>query len=107
VFDFRVARPIADTEIDHAFSGLEREDNGEAVVRLTVADGSGVALSWDDTSPWVQVHTADLPDESRSRLGLAVEPMSCAPDAFNSGVDLRVLAPGENFEINWRIAAIV
>ena len=107
VFDFREARPIASTEIDHAFSDLTREENGDAVVRLTVADGSGVELSWDDTSPWVQVHTADLPDESRSRLGLAVEPMSCAPDAFNSGVDLDVLGPGENLEISWRIAAIV
>ncbi|PKQ34450.1 MAG: galactose mutarotase, partial [Actinobacteria bacterium HGW-Actinobacteria-11] len=57
--------------------------------------------------PWVQVHTADTPAVAAThRIGLAVEPMTCPPDAFNSGVDLVTLAPGEAHAASWRIFGI-
>ena len=65
-----------------------------------------VTMRWDAACPWVQVHTADQPDPQRSRLGLAVEPMTCPPDAFNSGTDLIVLQPGESTTAGWTIAAV-
>lgn len=105
-FDFRSPRPIGDTFIDHAFTGLQHGEDGEATVRLTTADGSGVEVSWDASCPWVQVHTADQPDPAISRLGLAVEPMTCPPDAFNSGTDLIVLEPGASASASWTIRAI-
>ena len=49
------------------------------------------------------------PGKARSRrgvLGLAVEPMTCPPDAFTSSVDLVRLAPGESHTASWTIAAI-
>ncbi|WP_127473155.1 aldose 1-epimerase family protein [Microbacterium sulfonylureivorans] len=110
-FDFRTARRIDTAEIDHAFSGLQRDATGIAVVRVTVADGTGVEMAWDAACPWVQVHTADKPQAAQSRLGLAVEPMTCAPDAFNAeryayDAGLIVLEPGASSEASWRIAAI-
>lgn len=106
-FDFRAARAIGDTFIDHAFSGLAREDGtGQTVVRLTTPSGTGVQMHWSDGLPWVQVHTADQEDPARSRLGLAVEPMTCPPDAFNSGTDLVVLSPDTPHSVSWTIAAI-
>jgi len=110
-FDFRSARPIGAVEIDHAYSGLVRDDAGLATVRVTVADGTGVEMSWDAACPWVQIHTADKPEASLSRLGLAVEPMTCAPDAFNADAyaydaGLIVVEPGGTAEASWRIAAI-
>jgi aldose 1-epimerase len=54
----------------------------------------------------VQVHTADRPDPSSDRVGLALEPMSCAPDAFNSGAGLVVLDPGAEHHAWWSIAAL-
>ncbi|MDY0908627.1 aldose 1-epimerase family protein [Microbacterium sp. CFBP9034] len=110
-FDFRTARRIDGVEIDHAYSGLTRDDEGLATVRVTVADGTGVAMTWDAACPWVQVHTADKPDAAQSRLGLAVEPMTCAPDAFNAAnysfdAGLLVVEPGASTEASWRIAAI-
>ena len=105
-FDFRTDRAIGDVFIDHAFTSIVADDNGRAVVRVTTEDGSGVEMSWGDELPWVQLHTADLPDAEISRLGLAVEPMTCPPDAFNSGVDLIVLQPGESSSASWVIAAI-
>jgi aldose 1-epimerase len=104
-FDFRSARPIGDTFIDHAFTGLARTD-GVAEVRVETANGSGVAMRWDAACPWVQVHTADQPTPETSRRGLAVEPMTCPPDAFNSGTDLIVLEPGASHTAGWTIAAL-
>lgn len=106
-FDFRGARLIEDTEVDHAFTGLEPDDDGLVRVRLADGDGTGVEMSWDPTVlPWAQVHTADLPDPAESRRGLAVEPMTCPPDAFNSGTDLIVLAPEESHAASWRISPL-
>ena len=106
--DFRVARRIGDTFVDHAFTGLEPDADGLVRVRLT----SGVATtvcSWDPTVlPWVQVHTADTPDDVAAgthRTGLAVEPMTCAPDAFRTGQDLVVLPPGGEHRASWTLSA--
>lgn len=110
-FDFREPRTIGAVEIDHAFTGLVRDDAGTATVRVTDAAGRGVAMSWDSACAWVQVHTADKPDPVQSRLGLAVEPMTCAPDAFNAerypyDAGLIVIEPGASSEASWRISAI-
>lgn len=105
-FDFREQRAIADTFIDHAFTDLSRDADGIAEVRVTSANGTGVAMTWDDACPWVQVHTADQDDPAMDRIGLAVEPMTCPPDAFNSGTDLITLNPGEPVTAGWSIRAL-
>jgi aldose 1-epimerase len=105
-FDFRTPRPIGETFIDHAFTGLTRDDRGQAVVLVRDVSGAGVMLAFEAACPWVQVHTADRPNREENRIGLAVEPMTCAPDAFNSGLGLIHLAPGESHRASWRIAAL-
>lgn len=106
-FDFVAARPIDSTFIDHAFTELERDDDGVATVRVTTRDGeSGVAISWGTECQWVQIHTADQPEPAIDRLGLAVEPMTCPPDAFNTGTDLIVLDRGEEHTASWTIFAL-
>ncbi|MEV7632389.1 aldose 1-epimerase family protein [Microbacterium sp. NPDC089318] len=105
-WDFRTPRVIGDTFIDHAFTALDR-DGGITEVRVTAADGTGTAISWDEACPWVQVHTADTPhDPSTHRVGLAVEPMTCAPDAFNSAAGLVVIEPGDEHAASWTIRAL-
>lgn len=106
-FDFRAAGVIGETFIDHAFTSLARDAAGIARVTVLAEDGHGVALTWDERCPWVQIHTADTPGiDGTHRIGLAVEPMTCPPDAFNSGVDLVVLEPGRSHTAGWRIAAV-
>jgi aldose 1-epimerase len=105
-FDFRTPREIATTQIDHAFTGLARNDQGLAVVEVREPAGSGVSMSFDAACPWLQIHTADLPDPERTRIGLAVEPMTCPPDAFNSQTDLIRLGPGEAHQASWTITAL-
>lgn len=106
-FDFRSPRAIGTTEIDHAFTDITF-DGGLA--RLSVRDpagtgvgGSGVGMSWDESCPWLQIHTADKPAPIPGRIGLAVEPMTCPPDAFNSGTDLIRLEPGAEHRASWSI----
>ncbi|GAA2244937.1 aldose 1-epimerase family protein [Herbiconiux moechotypicola] len=101
-FDFRSPRLIADTFIDHAFTSLTRDAEGVATVTVTSPAGTGVAMTFGPECRWVQVHTAD----ASARSGLAVEPMTCPPDAFNSGLDLIVLAPGASATASWSIAAL-
>ena len=106
VFDFRAPRTIADTFIDHAFTGLRRGTDGRTTVSVRSGEGTGVAMTWDKACPWVQVHTADRDVAELNRLGLAVEPMTCPPNAYNSGTDLTVLAPGESATASWTITAL-
>lgn len=106
-FDFRGPRTIGRTEIDHAFTRLRPDQGGAAQVTVRDPSGTGVALSWDAGGcPWVQVCTADSAPSGPSRLGLAVEPMTCPPNAFASGTDLVWLAPGEEHTARWRIHAL-
>lgn len=110
-FDYRRPRVLGAVEIDHAYTGLPE---GDAVVRLTDPDGGGVVMRWGEPCRWVQIHTADLPGgpaQTGHRAGLAVEPMTCAPDAFNAGryefdTGLTMLAPGESATAWWRISAL-
>ena len=110
--DFTAARRIGATTLDDAFTDLAAGADGLARVTLVDPDtGLGSAMVWDPAVlPWLQLHTADLaddqPDADQSRGGLAVEPMTCPPDAFGSGVDLVVLEPGETHEVAWTVAAV-
>lgn len=45
-------------------------------------------------------YTADNPERRLSRLGLAVESMTCPPDAFNSGTDVIHLEPGRKTSVS-------
>lgn len=105
--DFASARSLEGLEIDHAFTGLSTDADGLVRARVRAEDGSGSECSWDPVSlPWVQVHTADLAPPETTRAGLALEPMTCPPDAYNSGTDLRVVAPGGSTSAAWTLAAL-
>lgn len=93
--DFREARRIGDTEFDTAFCGPTESD---WAVELR-AESHGVVVWADASMPWIQVYTT-RPD----RHAIAIEPMTCGPDAFNEGPThdgMIVLAPGESTRARW------
>jgi aldose 1-epimerase len=106
-FDYRRPRQLGRTAIDHAFTDF-RTISGEDEVRLQLWDplGTGVAMSWGAACPWVQLHTADHETPERHRIGLAAEPMTCPPNAFNTGEDLMRLLPGATHTADWTIRAL-
>jgi aldose 1-epimerase len=88
--DLRRARRLGAMRLDACFGDLGRSPAGVARVRLGANAGAGQLTVWmDDRFRFVQVFTADA--------AIAVEPMTCAPDAFNSGDGLVVLEPGASF----------
>lgn len=103
--DFRTPHPVAGAVIDHAYTGVQFRD-GVAAVTVTDDSGSGSMIEFDVGSPWLQICTADRPGETGHRAGLAVEPMTCPPDALRSGQDLLVLDPGQRHVVSWLIAAV-
>ena len=103
-FDFRQQRRIGGTSINHAFTGLERDGAGKAWAWLA-ADASSVALWAGDGYQWLQVFTGDSLPEGHRRRALAVEPMTCPPNALVTGQDLLVLDPGGTVSHSWGIVA--
>ena len=97
--DFRSPTLIGTSLLDHAFAGLP-----EGTWTVTLRDPtSGVGVSLSSDAPWLQVYSADNID----RVGVAVEPMSCPPNAFNSGTDVVALASGDSYTLRARIAGTV
>ncbi|TQF74165.1 aldose 1-epimerase family protein [Rhodococcus spelaei] len=108
-YDFTTARSLAGVQLDTPFSSIVPDPDGRARHELRAADGSGAVLWADRRFGWVQVFTADpangqgYPGRGRA---LAVEPMTCPPDAFNSGIDQVVLGPGQSWAGTWGIDAL-
>jgi aldose 1-epimerase len=103
-YDFRTRRPIGGLVLDNAFTDLERDADGVARVELRDPEtGAGRTLWMDAAYPYVMVFSGDpLPDVARRAL--AVEPMSCPPNAFRSGERVIRLAPGESHTAAWGIS---
>ena len=102
-YDFRAGRTIGGTVLDNAYTGLERGVDGRARVLLDdPSTDSGVTLWVDETYPYLMVFTGDpLPDVARRSI--AVEPMTCPPNAFRTGESLTRLEPGESTASTWGI----
>jgi len=96
--DFREARQIGPARLDHCFTELERDGRGRAAARM------GTTTLWvDESFPYLMVFSGDgLPDVERRSV--AVEPMTCAPNAFRSGEGLIRLEPGQAHAGCWGIS---
>ena len=101
--DFRVARPIGQTRLDTAFTDLVRDPDGCVRVTLEFPEGRRLVLWADRGFPWLLLFSADALAAGERRRGLAVEPMTCPPDALRSGEDVISLQPGETTTASWGI----
>jgi aldose 1-epimerase len=101
-YDFRRPRQIAATRLDNAFTDLERDGDGLARVSLSPSEGSGLTLWVDRSYEYLMLFTGDpVPDVNRRSL--AVEPMTCPPNAFRTGQSLIRLEAGRSFTSTWGI----
>ena len=97
-FDLNNGPLLAGRRIDHAFTDLPEEGWTAELVH----GPSGFVVRMIADSPWVQVYTGERID----RAGVAIEPMTCPPNALNTGEDLIDLVPGEWFRLGYSIEAI-
>lgn len=104
-FDFRIETRLTDLVIDHAFTDIAIHDD-VGRLRLRTQDGTGTELRWTPRTPWLQLCTGDRPEPALDRTGLAAEPMTCPPDAFNSGTDLVRLDAGRTHTTHIEIGAL-
>jgi aldose 1-epimerase len=105
-WDFRAGRQVGDTVLDTPFTELHRDGEGRVVVRLEMLDGThGVDVWCGEGADYLQVFSGDTLAPERRRRGLAVEPMSCPADAFNSREGLVTLEPGQEHTLEWGLHA--
>lgn len=94
-------RPLAGTWLDDAFTVVK-----SAKIECSVVNSrnTGSKLWFDESFGWVQVYTApDFPGRGRA---VAIEPMTCPPNALRTGVGLIYLQPGEHWEASWGVAGV-
>jgi aldose 1-epimerase len=102
-WDFRSLRRLGPLALDTAYGGLLRHDDGRAVVVLTDGEGTSAVRLWvDEAYRYLMVYTADeVHSADRRRRAVAVEPMTCPPQAFRTGTDVVDLRPGESWHGQW------
>lgn len=95
--DFLEPTLVGGRLVDNAYTDLPE---GAWAVRLTHPEAVGVQMTSD--ARWVQLFTGERP----RRLGAAVEPMTCPPDAFNGDLEGVLLAPGASCGVTMTISAL-
>ncbi|MDO4411824.1 aldose 1-epimerase family protein [Cutibacterium sp.] len=94
-------QPVNGRTFDTAYTLDGGKSVGEPAWRVKVTAGQRSHELWgDSTMGWVQIYTPD------DRLSLAVEPMTCGPNAFNEGPthnDVIRLASGDEVVLTWGI----
>jgi aldose 1-epimerase len=101
-FDFRTARAIGPLVLDECFTAPDRGDDGLARVSLSDPLTQREVSMWMDGGyRYVQVFSGDSLPPARRRRGLAIEPMTCPPNAFRTGSDLIMLQPDETRSLAW------
>ena len=102
-FDLRGGVAVRDLDLDDAFGGITPVD-GESVSTLTAPDGRRLELWQDESCRFVQVFTTrKFPKDGGKGLAVAIEPMTAAPNAFNTGEGLKWLEPDERWDVRWGI----
>ena len=102
--DFREPRRLGPVQIDSAFTDLSRDEGGLAWARLTGPDSRTAEIWVDEHYPLIEIYTGDGLSASRRRRGLGAEPMTCPPNAFQSGEGIVRLEPGEALVARWGAA---
>ena len=100
-YDFRTRRRIGALQCDFAFTDLARDASGLAWLSLWGADGACAEVWVDESYPLIEVYTGDTLAPDRRRRGLGAEPMSCPPNAFQTGELVVRLEPGTSVRQCW------
>ena len=105
-YDFTEQRPIGPTQLDTAYTGIERGIDRLAWIELADPGTETATRLWmDEGFGYLMCYTGETLDPEHRRRAVAVEPMTCPPDAFRSGRGLIILEPGQQWEGAWGVVA--
>jgi aldose 1-epimerase len=98
--------PLGDAVLDDCFTGLEMGVDGRwaASFRPDAAALRTVVVRGDAAFGHVMLYSADQLGGDERRSAVAIEPMTCPPDAFRSGEGLVTLEPDEEFRAGFSIS---
>ncbi len=99
--DMRTPAPLGTRRFDTALAGLARGGDGRWRARLERGD-RWAELWAGEGLDWIQVFTGN----DRRDLSIALEPMTCGPNAFNPGPtheDMITIGPDESVRCVWGI----
>ncbi|MGH7640373.1 MAG: aldose 1-epimerase family protein [Candidatus Dormibacteria bacterium] len=102
-YDFRQAKRLGQLKVDYAFTDLARDDQGRAWARLTGNDGRRAEVWVDSSYPILELYTGDTLAPKRRRRGLGTEPMTCPPNALQTGEGVIRLDPGQSVTTRWGV----
>lgn len=99
--EFGSLKPIGTTELDNCFTANFAECQPMLVLR-SPAKKIQLEIIPDKSYPYLQIYTPP------HRKSIAIENLSSVPDAFNNGMDLITLAPGESahFKTTYKLSSI-
>jgi aldose 1-epimerase len=105
-FDFTTSRPIGETKLDTGFCALLPAQDGTTRVDLQDPDGTRGVIVWLDAGfSYLMVYTGDTAgDQKRRRRSVAIEPMTCPPNALRTGTGVVGLSPGGSWRGSWGIS---
>jgi aldose 1-epimerase len=105
-YDYTEPRRIGAAVLDTTFGEVTRGPDGGSTVSISAPDGGRSVTVWgDENFHWWQIFTGDTLHGERYRRSVAIEPMTCPPDAYRSGRDLVVLVPGQAWRASWGVRA--
>lgn len=102
--DLRSGGLLGARRLDTAYTDLDAGPDGRWRVTLSHPPSGRRTCLWAPSRdyPWLQIFTGDaLSGPLRRRSGVAIEPMTCGPDALRTGEGLLRLQPGEVWSAPW------
>jgi aldose 1-epimerase len=99
--NFNSSKKIAGTKLDHCF--VLKTNSGIAEILIENRQKGFAYTIWqefgDKKYNYLQIYTPP------ARKSIAIEPMTCIPNAFNNKTGLILLLPGESTEVAWGVQA--
>ncbi|MBM7458016.1 aldose epimerase [Rhodococcus coprophilus] len=105
-FDFTEPRPMDGVRLAVPFSALDEDADEVIRHRLCGPDGRGVELRTVPEFGWLYATTETGRADGGPERSLALIPATCPPDAFNLGIDVLVLQPGEVWDASWGLGVV-
>jgi aldose 1-epimerase len=105
-WDYRRFAPIGSRRFNHCYMDLERDPNGSCIASLrNPSNGRTIDVVMDRSFSALVIYSGDAIAEA-PRRALAIEPMTCASDAFNHPEwGLKRLTPGDTFAGRFAVRA--